>query len=258
MNPHLAHIWIFPIKSLDGQRVPEAPVLAGGGLAHDRVYCLLDDKGDVLNGKRLGEAIVGIRSEFHFGFGEVTLRHGTESVTGHLGRGKEHLEKWLGQRLQQTVRLAQNTTGGFPDDTDYPGPTLISTATLREAAAWFGIELEEARRRFRANLEIDGVEAFWEDRLYGPAGEGVRFRIGEVQIDGMNPCARCAVPSRDSRTGAISDPKFQKIFAERRRKTIPPWADRSRFDHFYRLAVNTRIPAPEAGKRLHERDEVML
>ena len=58
MNPHLAHIWIFPIKSLDGQRVSEAPVLAGGALAHDREYCLLDDKGGLLNGKRLGEAIL--------------------------------------------------------------------------------------------------------------------------------------------------------------------------------------------------------
>ena len=35
-------------------------------------------------------------------------------------------------------------------------------------------------------------------------------------------------------------PTFQKTFAENRREGLPPWAAASRFDHFYRLAVNTR------------------
>ncbi|MBI3697280.1 MAG: MOSC domain-containing protein, partial [Acidobacteria bacterium] len=132
---------------------------------------------------------------------------------------------------------------GFPDDTNASGPTLVSTATLCEVARWFGADLDEMRRRFRANLEIDGVPAFWEDQLIG-----VTFRLGEVAIEGVNPCARCAVPSRNSLTGEVVDPAFAKSFAERRAKALPPWADRRRFDHYYRLALNTRIPESEAGK----------
>ena len=114
------------------------------------------------------------------------------------------------------------------------------------------------RRRFRANLEIEGVPAFWEDRLYGSAGEAAALRIGDVTIEGVNPCARCTVPERNPETGEIADSAFAKIFADRRRETLPSWADKSRFDHYYRLSVNTRIHASEAGKVLHASDEVLL
>ena len=258
MNPHLARIRIFPVKSLDGHDLSETVVLACGGLAHDRQYCLLDRDDKILNGKRLGEMILKIRSDVHLGFGEIRLSDGLETATYRVDRDKAKIEAWFSQRLKQAVHLAEDAVSGFPDDTEAAGPTIISTATLRQVGAWFQLDLEETRRRFRANLEIDGVEAFWEDRLYGEAGETVRFHIGDVEIEGVNPCARCAVPSRDSQTGVILEPGFQKIFADRRRKALPAWASESRFDHFYRLAVNTRIPASEAGKRLHVMDEVVV
>ncbi len=258
MNPHLARIRIFPVKSLDGQELSETVVLASGALAHDREYCLIDSDDKILNTKRAGEAMVKIRSDVHLGFGEIRLSSGGETVVYRFDRDKSKIENWLSKRLGASVRLAQDTARGFPDDTNAPGPTIISTATLHEVGGWFGVELEEARRRFRANLEIDGVEAFWEDRLYGEAGETVRFQIGDVEIEGVNPCARCAVPSRDSSTGTATEARFQKIFMDRRRETLPPWAEASRFDHFYRLAVNTRIPEREAGKRLHVMDEVVV
>ncbi len=258
MNPHLARIRIFPVKSLDGHDLSETVVLASGALAHDREYCLMDSDGKILNGKRLGEAILKVRSDVHLGFGELRLGEGAETTTYRFDRDKVRIEAWWSRRLGQSVHLAQNTITGFPDDTDSPGPTIISTATLSEVGGWFQLDLEEARRRFRANLEIDGVEAFWEDCLYGGMDETRPFSIGEVEIQGVNPCARCAVPSRDSVTGAIRDPGFQKIFAGRRRKALPEWANTGRFDHFYRLAVNTRIAASEAGKRLHVMDEVWV
>jgi len=40
-------------------------------------------------------------------------------------------------------------------------------------------------------------------------------------------------------TGDIT-PDFARIFAARREQTLPSSAARSRFDHYYRLAVNTR------------------
>ncbi len=147
---------------------------------------------------------------------------------------------------------------GFPDDLESPGPTVVSTATLRTVAGWFaGLNEDEVRRRFRANLEIDAegndLPPFWEDRLCGPAGQATRFRVGDVVFSGTNPCQRCIVPTRDAATGDAW-PRFAKAFAQAREVSLPAWAERSRFDHFYRLAVNTRLAG--AGGRIRVGDAV--
>ena len=85
----------------------------------------------------------------------------------------------------------------------------------------------------------------------------VRFKIGDVAFEGSNPCARCPVPSRDSFTGA-ADATFQKRFSEQRQAKLPSWAPAERFDHFYRLATNTRVPSTEHGKLLRVGDAVSI
>ena len=257
MNPHLAGIRIFPIKSLDPETLEEARVHGGAGLEHDREYQLVDEQGRTLNGKRAGEKLMRIRSHFSFIFGEATLEDGESSIAARLPSKAAKLEAWLGERLAQTVKIERDAERGFPDDVEASGPTVISRATLVEVGGWFELGEDEARRRFRANLEIDGVPAFWEDRLYRPDASR-RFTIGEVAFEGVNPCKRCAVPSHDSRTGGIPEPRFARLFAERRRETLPEWAPRERFDTFYRLSVNTRIPPSENGKALSLGDEVWI
>ncbi len=111
------------------------------------------------------------------------------------------------------------------------------------------------RQRLRANIEIGGVPAFWEDQLFADADEIVQFKIGEVLFEGINPCQRCIVPTRNSRTGE-SYPNFQKLFSQKREETLPSWVNLSRFNHFYRLSVNTKIPASEAGKMVQVGDEI--
>lgn len=53
-------------------------------------------------------------------------------------------------------------------------------------------------------------------------------------------------------------PLFQKTLAERRAAYLLAWATRSCFNHFYRLAVNTLVPASEAGKVVRVGDEVAI
>jgi uncharacterized protein YcbX len=89
-------------------------------------------------------------------------------------------------------------------------------------------------------LHIGGVEPFWEDQLYGAAGSQVEFRVGTVTFAGTNPCQRCVVPTRHPQT-AEAWPGFAAEFSRRRESTLPHWAERSRFNHFYRLAVNTHL-----------------
>lgn len=259
MEPYLSRITIYPIKSLDGQEVEEAVLLPSGALAHDREYCLLDPEGRVYNGKRSSDALLAVRSEVDLARGIVTLSVNGTAAAFHLERDLEGMARWFGERLGGRAGIARDEEGGFPDDTEAHGPTVISTATLREVASWFAdMDVDEARRRFRGNLEIDGVPAFWEDRLFGNDGGTVRFQIGDVTLEGVNPCARCTVPSRDSRTGVIHEPRFAQIFSKRRAKKLPEWARRGPFDHYYRLSVNTRVGESQAGNILARGDAVTV
>jgi uncharacterized protein YcbX len=171
-----------------------------------------------------------------------------EPCTFALDEDPAPLTEWLTRHFERQITVQRDFSGGFPDDTQAPGPTLVSSATLDAVAGWFpGLTADDVRRRLRANIEIGGVPAFWEDELYAGAGEVVAFRAGEAMLEGTNPCARCIVPSRDPVTG-VAIPGFAKVVAERRAATLPPWADRSRFDHYYRLAVNTRADPAQGGR----------
>ncbi|MBI2951504.1 MOSC N-terminal beta barrel domain-containing protein [bacterium] len=253
--PFLDRIAIYPIKSLDGVAFSEAKVSSGGGLAHDREFAVVDGRGNFVNGKRNARVHL-LRASYDLEVREVTLQAEGRQALFRLDDDCREMEAWLSDFFGFSVQVLRNSVNGFPDDTEAWGPTVLGAGTLEEVGSWFdGLSAEEARVRFRPNLVIGGAPAFWEDRLYG--GPGVGFEVGEVRFEGVNPCQRCVVPTRDPSTGKVYA-KFQKRFMERRRETLPPWAAASRFDHFYRLSVNTRIPPSEAGKVLRVGDEVRM
>jgi hypothetical protein len=43
-----------------------------------------------------------------------------------------------------------------------------------------------------------------------------------------------------------------------RRTSLPSTSPATRFDHFYRLATNTRVPSTEQGKLLRAGDALVL
>ncbi len=239
--PYLAKILLYPIKSLDGVEVSQTQILPSGALKCDRKFAIFDPQDKFVNGKH-NPKIHLLRSHFDLDQQTVSLQipHiGTKDF--HLDLDRESLTKAFSDFFGMTVRIQDNTVMGFPDDTKSPGPTIISTATLTEVASWFpGVSVEQLRRRIRANLEIDDVPAFWEDRLFTDTGNTVSFRIGDALFLGVNPCQRCVVPVRNPETGQAYE-HFQKIFVSQRQKTLPPWVNKSRFNHFYKLSVNTRI-----------------
>ncbi len=248
MSATLARITVFPIKSLDGVELDRVEVLPSGALANDRQFAFVDADGRLVNGKRT-PAIHHVRARYDLDAMRICVREGQDGPSAEFSLVDDQpaLAAWMTGALGIDCRLTENAEIGFPDDTDAPGPTVISTATLQAVTGWFpGLTLEEARRRFRTNLEVDGVEPFWEDRLVGPAGTGMPFRIGTTHWLGIKACQRCVVPTRSSLEGELTH-GFQKTFVTERERTLPAWATRARFDHFYRLAVNTRLaPGPTA------------
>src|SRR6266481_4184876 len=221
-SPRLAGIRLHPIKALDPISVNEARIGPNGGLELDRVWALFSADGKWINGKR-APAIHLIRATYKPDLSSVGLS-------------------------------APEDHGGI-----VPGPTIVSTASLEAVCDWFpGITLNESRERFRATLEIDGVPAFWEDQLFGPdENYAVRFKIGAVAFEGSHPCARCPVPPRNPRNGE-EILGFSRTFSDMRRNSIPPWTPEPRFDHYYRLSTNTRIPSSEQGKLLRLGDAVVV
>ncbi len=242
--PQLARITVYPLKSFESMTVQESIGLPNGALKHDRQFALIDGTGKFFNAKRsaaVHRVTLKIDPTLRVLFAQ--RRQETDVHRWELDTQRDDMHRWLNDCFGLRLTLVENTKGGFPDDEESPGPTLVSTATLLAVSDWFpGLSLDDARQRFRANIEIDGVDPFWEDRLFRGDDQLEPFRVGDVTFGGVNPCQRCAVPSRDPRTGDVW-PEFAKCFAERRQRELPIWSDRGRFNHFYRLAVNTRLIA---------------
>jgi hypothetical protein len=271
VSPRLANIRLHPIKSLDPLPVKEALIGPGGGLEFDRAWALYSADGEWVNGKRAA-AIFLIRAAFAPDISSVTLsvpgdRRKIPTKAFAFPGDMASASKWFSAFFDQPITV-RHSPEGFPDDAIANGPTIISTASLQAVCGLFpGMTIDDARLRFRTTLEIDGdrsaiapaeVPAFWEDQLFSAEERStVRFRIGEVNFEGSNPCARCPVPPRDPHTGVII-PGFQKIFSDYRRSHIPAWCPEARFDHYYRLATNTRVPSSEAGKILRVGDLLVL
>jgi uncharacterized protein YcbX len=245
----VSRINVFPVKSCDGLSVAQSRVLPTGALQHDRQFALVDSEGRFINAKstpvihRLMMKVDPGTREFHVGH-----REGALELQGHLDHDGKELSDWLSTFFEKDVSIVENDEVGFPDDLDASGPTVISVATLQAVSEWFpGLSLESVRMRFRANIEIDGVEPFWEDRLFGGDQQPKPFRVGQILFGGTNPCQRCVVPTRDQLTGEVTPPSFAQKFREFREQTLPDWAARERFNHFYRLSTNTRLLGGEGG-----------
>jgi len=299
--PTLDRISIFPVKSLDGVDVDACGVLESGALENDRRWRLVDMDGRVMNAKR-SPVFHAVRAEFDLDERLVTLwvdpaaidaaalpaadldrlrGLAGQTVRWHSGRivhdsfhlvpGQGGPCEWLSEAFGCGVLLQERADGGFPDDRDAAGLTIISTATLVELARWFGFDLEESRRRFRANLEIGGCDAFWEDTLASPARlnlqpslldlpadlpadpyadppppEPREFAIGDARFIATNVCRRCVVPSRDSRTGMVTE-HFRDAFEARRSRAMRADVDAGAWGTLYRAALNTVPVGPTSS-----------
>lgn len=272
-DPHVAYLQRFPIKALDREELDSAELTRGGSLEGDRAWAIVEGDADrphdpddaalnaYVNGKKT-ERVHRLRTSVDFD--AETVEVGVEGERAAAERefslsAPGDLNDWLSDYFDRRVSVRRGDDVGFPDRRDAPGPTVTSTATMDTVAEWFGIPRDEARRRFRANVEIGGVPAFWEDRLFAGGKEVVRFRVGDAVFEGVKPCGRCVVPTRDADTGE-EDPAFREAFIERREATLPEWVEESRFDHAYKLAVVTRAADDERidGCELGVGDEVEI
>ena len=217
----------------------------------------------------------------------VDERFAAENLQGHgqetfpLLPGRDGPCEWLSEVLAEKVFLQERIDGGFPDDRDATGPTIISTESLVEVASWFGLTLNEARRRFRMNLELSSDEnekglasqesipasafPFWEDALACPGSIDAMenpeseyladvapvspksFWLGSVGMCTRGICRRCVVPSRDSLTGVVFE-DFQASFEARRSHLLPVNVNARNWRDYFCLGLNTSIETISENK----------
>jgi len=258
MQPFVSRIRIYPIKSLDPVELQEAEV-GVHSLRYDREFAMLTRDGRFMNGKKSGR-VNELNATYDLPNYGVTFsdRSGGSARSFHLLNEKHETEKYLSDFFGEPISLLHNTQGKLMDIPTASSVTILSEASLQSLHEEFSDRtLEDVRLRFRATIELSGVEPYWEENLVGEPGVGMRIQVGDVEMIGVSPRARCNVPPRDPLTG-ITDKTFIKRMMKSRESTLPKNSHLSEYGNLYHLTINTYIPEIQKGKWLRVGDEVRI
>tara|TARA_R110002072_G_scaffold99364_9_gene218583 strand:- start:6004 stop:6822 length:819 start_codon:yes stop_codon:yes gene_type:complete len=256
----LSKIRIFPIKALDFVELKEVKTDVHS-LHHDREFAIKSKDGRYINGKRTGR-VNQLQAQFDLENYEVSLgeRFATKKEKFELREGNKMLNEFLSDFFQMPAELVHKPNGELQDMPAVGSVTLVSTASLKELHKSFPeISLEDFRQRFRVNLELKGYEPFEEEILFCPKEEkqAVKFKIGEVEMQGISPRARCSVPPREPLNGD-PDKEFVKKMMTHRQSTLPSNSLLTEYPNFYYLSINTFLAKGEKGKTLSLGDKLEI
>ncbi len=257
-NPHISKIRIYPVKSLDPVEVIEAEI-GIRSLKHDRTFALLGKDGRFVNGKRTGR-VNQLKSDFDLDQNliHLTSRSGGITSTFELKENNKGLTKYLEDFFEIKLTVLYRTKGELMDIPGASSVTFVSKASLKSLHNDFSNKtLEDLRLRFRSNIEIDGVPPYWEENLFSSPGIGMRFLVGNVEMIGVSPRARCNVPPRNPLTGE-TDKSFVKKMIESRNHNLPEKSKLPLYGNMYHLTVNTYIPEDQKGKIIKLGDPIKI
>jgi uncharacterized protein YcbX len=171
----VAELWRYPVKSMRGEALDRAEVLADG-FSGDRLLRVEDERGLVT--ARRKQRLVGVEAAVD-DFGDVLVEGEAWDSPPAAARVRE--------LVGPEAKLVR-TNGGKRFDA---APILVCTDG---ALAAHGAD----RRRFRPNIVVHGVDGLSERDWVG--GE---LRVGEVVLRPVELCERCAITTIDPDTIAI-------------------------------------------------------
>jgi uncharacterized protein YcbX len=130
-------------------------------------------------------------------------------------RESDEAAEWLSEYLHEPAALYRfDTTGHRPVDTEWAGESGVGAAfnditqflvanqtSLTDLNKWRAEQdMPESRiDRFRANIVLEGLEPWEEDKI--PALEA----RGGAKLELVRPCSRCRVTDVDQQTGVEED-----------------------------------------------------
>ncbi len=229
----LLSLHVHPVKSCAGIALQEAE-LDDTGLAHDRVFMVVDEHGEMLTQRECPKlALV----QPTFKGGDVVLR-APGMLALHLRLDTVEAAtrvqvwddvvkaydmgalaaQWFSDCLSRPLRLARfdpeqqrlsdtTWTAGLAAENAFSDgyPLLVANAaSLRDLNARLAARGQPAvgMERFRPNLVLEGLEAWDEDHL---DEQHVDTASGPVQLRLVKPCVRCSIPNVDPATAERSN-----------------------------------------------------
>jgi uncharacterized protein YcbX len=209
----VAWLHVAPVKGLRIEE-RESVELGLNGVEDDRRFCVVDETGRLLNGKRLA-SLTTVAARFDMETGHLHLRmpNGssvggtvavgapmTVTIYGHAAPGHRVEGPWaaaLSDELGRSVRLVRFDGPGNGHDRadDAAGATLLSTGSLERLRQEAGSAEPVDPRRFRMLIGVAGASAHTEDSWIGR-----RVRVGDAVVVPAGNVGRCVVTTRDPET----------------------------------------------------------
>ena len=241
MQGRVTGLAIYPVKSCQGIKLTEMQITARGP-KFDRQWMLVDSENNFITLRtvpKLAEIKTAIQGPFlqlYAGSNKIFVNldeecETTEDVTiwddtVTAGIENKSINEALSDFLIKTVKLVRYQKESFR------GLENAATATVRETmfADTRPVLLvnENSLRdlneilikknvapsiieRFRANVVVDGLPAYFEDQLQ-------EVKIGSVGFKNPKLCARCPIITQDVDTGKVVSKETLQILAETRKK----------------------------------------
>lgn len=205
-----------PVKGMRVQS-PAALEIGPQGVAGDRRFYLIDERGRLMNGKHVG-MLPSVGADCADDGRTLTLTLPDGTVVGgtvELGdpidtrffsrsaRARPLLGPWsqaLSDHFERPLRLVEGLGSASLDRGTRGAVSLMSRASLAGLAEVAGEHQVDARR-FRMTVEIDGVGAHEEDAWIG--GD---IRIGAALVRMHGHVGRCSTTTRHPENGLVDLP----------------------------------------------------
>jgi len=208
----VAWLHVAPVKGLrieERERIDLGP----NGVEDDRLFCVVDETGRLVNGKRFAP-LSTIRAHFDAQTGQLELRmpdgsrvNGTVTVAepitvtiyGHTAPGRVVTGLWADalSEFGRPLRLVRFDAPGQGHDRARAaaGATLLSIGSLERLQQEAGTAEPVDPRRFRMLIGVAGAGAHEEDSWIGR-----RVRVGDAVVVPAGNVGRCVVTTRDPET----------------------------------------------------------
>jgi uncharacterized protein YcbX len=210
----VAAIYRHPVKGLSPEPLETVTVAPGRGLPFDRVYALTNGRSDVGSGPfewhpkstflmlQRDDKLATLQTRFDDDTRTLTvMRDGKQVAKGNLTLpvGRAMIEDFFAAYLNRTggqkPKLVQAPEGAMYSDHKAPVVSIHNLNTLKDLERVAGTRIDPLR--FRANVWIDGVDA-WEEFNW----LGKEIRLGPVRLRVKERIDRCAATNVDPATGA--------------------------------------------------------
>lgn len=230
-------LWIYPVKSCRGISLKEMEI-GPTGPAFDRKWMIVDEQNQFITRRtepRLAEIITAVQGPFlhlYLNSNKILINHTEELEKVETvavwkdsflaGIESKDINEAISDFLEKSVKLVRYQKESFRDlhaaGTEGVKQTMFADSrpillTNENSLADLNLKLSEPSLmdRFRANIIVDGLDAYEEDEI-------TEFKIGEISLQNPKLCARCPVVTQDAETGQVVSKETLTTLASYRKR----------------------------------------